>query len=205
MTQKLDYLPETPSQTAGPYVHIGCTPNLLGNTGIYPEDLGLSPIRPGAKGEAITISGSVIDGADMILRDALLESWQADAAGLYPSPSERRGKADPNVTGWCRFAADFDTGVFTLRTIKPGRAPHPSGRLMAPHIALWVVARGINIGLQTRIYFEDEEAANTECPVLARIEHKARIPTLLAKRTGPGQYHFDIRLQGEDETVFFDI
>lgn len=204
MVQPLDYLPETPSQTAGPYVHIGLTPNLLGISGVYPEDLGRSPIREGAKGERITITGAVIDGAGMKLRDALLESWQADAAGLYNAPNETRGNADPMVPGWCRFAADFDTAEFRLETIKPGRVPHPSGRLMAPHIALWIVARGINIGLSTRICFDDEAEANADCPVLARIEHRARVETLLAKKTGPGQYRFDIHLQGPDETVFFD-
>lgn len=202
--QRLDYLKETPSQTAGPYVHIGLTPNALGNPGIYPEDLGRSPIREGAKGERIVITGRVIDGADMILRDALFESWQADAAGIYPG-NDPRGPADPNVTGWARVAADFDTGIYRLETVKPGRVPFPDGRLMAPHIVVWLVARGINLGLQTRIYFEDEEAANAEDPVLARIEHKARIPTLLAKKTGPGEYTFDFRLQGGDETVFFDM
>ncbi|MBY0134966.1 protocatechuate 3,4-dioxygenase subunit alpha [Paracoccus yeei] len=204
MMQKLDYLKETPSQTAGPYVHIGLTPNALGNPGIYPEDLGGSPIREGAKGERITITGRVIDGADMILRDALFESWQADAEGIYPA-NDPRGRADPNVTGWARVAADFDTGIYRLETIKPGRVPFPDGRLMAPHINIWLVARGINLGLQTRIYFDDEEAANAECPVLARIEHKARVQTLLAKRTGPGEYSFDFKLQGDNETVFFDI
>ena len=202
--QKLDYLKETPSQTAGPYVHIGLTPNALGNPGIYPEDLGGSPIREGARGERITITGRVIDGADMILRDALFESWQADAEGVYPA-NDPRGRADPNVTGWARVAADFDTGIYRLETIKPGRVPFPDGRLMAPHINIWLVARGINLGLQTRIYFDDEEAANAECPVLARIEHKARVQTLLAKRTGPGEYSFDFKLQGDNETVFFDI
>ncbi|CAM3710298.1 protocatechuate 3,4-dioxygenase subunit alpha [Paracoccus yeei] len=202
--QKLDYLKETPSQTAGPYVHIGLTPNALGNPGIYPEDLGGSPIREGAKGERITITGRVIDGAEMILRDALFESWQADAEGIYPA-NDPRGRADPNVTGWARVAADFDTGIYRLETIKPGRVPFPDGRLMAPHINIWLVARGINLGLQTRIYFDDEEAANAECPVLARIEHKARVQTLLAKRTGPGEYSFDFKLQGDNETVFFDI
>ena len=203
MVQTLDLIPETPSQTAGPYVHIGCTPNLLGNHGIYPEDLGKSPIREGAKGERIVITGSVIDGAEMKLKDALLESWQADAAGLFNAPNEARGTADPNVPGWCRFAADFETAEFRLETIKPGRVPHPRG-LMAPHIALWIVARGINIGLSTRVYFDDEAAANAECPVLNGIEHRGRVPTLLAKKTGPGAYRFDIRLQGPDETVFFD-
>lgn len=205
MVQPLDYLPETPSQTAGPYVHIGLTPNALGNTGIYPEDIGASPVLPGARGERITITGNVRDGAGMILRDALIETWQADAAGLYPSPNERRGAADPNVTGWARIIADFDSGDWRLETIKPGRVPAPSGQLMAPHILVWLVARGINIGLQTRIYFADEEAANAEDPILARIEHRARIPTLLAKPVGPGAYRFDIVLQGPDETVFFDM
>ncbi len=205
MPQPLIRLNETPSQTAGPYVHIGLTPNLLGNGGIFPQDLGLSPIRDGALGERISITGQVRDGAGMVLRDALIESWQADAAGLYPAPNETRGKADPNVTGWARIVADFDSGDWRLDTVKPGRVALPQGGVMAPHISLWLVARGINIGLQTRIYFEDEEAANAACPVLARIEHKARIPTLLAKRTAPGQYRFDIVLQGPDETVFFDL
>ncbi len=205
MVQKLDWQKETPSQTAGPYVHIGLLPNFLGNPGIYPEDLGRSPIREGAKGERITITGSVRDGSGMILRDAMIESWQADAAGLHPSPNERRGQADPGVIGWARFAADFGSGDWTLTTVKPGRVPAPDGRLMAPHISLWIVARGINIGLQTRVYFEDEAEANADCPVLRRIEHRERVNTLLAKKTGTGQYRFDIVLQGPDETVFFDL
>lgn len=204
MVQRLDYLRETPSQTAGPYVHIGLTPNALGNPGIYPEDLGRSPVLPGAKGERIVITGRVIDGADMILRDALFESWQADAAGIYPA-NDPRGPADPCVTGWARIAADFETGIFRLETIKPGRVPFPDGRLMAPHIAVWLVARGINLGLQTRICFDDEAQANAECPVLARIEHRERVKTLLARKTAPGEYSFDFRLQGAEETVFFDI
>lgn len=204
MVQRLDYLKETPSQTAGPYVHIGLVPNALGNPGIYPEDLGRSPILPGAKGEAITLTGRVIDGAGMILRDALFESWQADAAGIYPG-NDPRGTADPKVTGWARVAADFDSGIWRLDTIKPGRVPFPDGRLMAPHIAVWLVARGINLGLQTRIYFDDEAEANAQCPVLARIEHVERRATLLARKTGPGAYEIDFRLQGEGETVFFDM
>ncbi|MTH65529.1 protocatechuate 3,4-dioxygenase subunit alpha [Paracoccus shanxieyensis] len=200
--QPLEYLKETPSQTAGPYVHIGLTPNTLGNPGIYPEDLGLSPIRDGAKGQLITITGHVQDGAGMIMRDALIESWQADAQGIYPG-NDPRGAADPNVTGWARIIADFDSGEWTLSTVKPGRVPFPDGRMMAPHISLWVVARGINLGLQTRIYFEDED--NESCPVLQRIEHRPRVQTLIAKQTAPGQYRFDIVLQGDNETVFFDM
>jgi protocatechuate 3,4-dioxygenase alpha subunit len=196
--QSLGYLKESPSQTAGPYVHIGLTPNAVGINGIYPSDLGLSPVRSGARGTPVSITGTVRDGAGMVLRDALIESWQADAAGVYPGHG-----ADPAVNGWARLAADFDSGEWRLETIKPGRVSFPDGRLMAPHIALWIVARGINLGLQTRIYFEDED--NSDCPVLARIEHRDRVQTLMAKRTAPGAYRFDIVLQGDSETVFFDM
>lgn len=196
--QSLGYLKESPSQTAGPYVHIGLTPNAVGINGIYPSDLGLSPIRSGARGTPVSITGTVRDGAGMVLRDALIESWQADAAGVYPGHG-----ADPAVNGWARLAADFDSGEWRLDTIKPGRVPFPDGRMMAPHIALWIVARGINLGLQTRMYFEDED--NSDCPVLARIEQRDRVQTLMAKRTAPGAYRFDIVLQGDSETVFFDM
>jgi protocatechuate 3,4-dioxygenase alpha subunit len=199
MVQTLDMLDETPSQTAGPYVHIGCIPTFAGVEGVYPEDLGLSPIRDGAKGEAVTISGSVFDGTGWPLKDIMLESWQADAAGLYPG----QDGADPNVTGFCRFAADGETGVYTLRTVKPGRVGLRDGRVQSPHISLWLVARGINIGLQTRLYFEDED--NAADPLLSRVEQRHRVDTLIAKRTAPGEYRFDIRLQGEGETVFLDL
>jgi protocatechuate 3,4-dioxygenase alpha subunit len=199
MVQTLDMLDETPSQTAGPYVHIGCIPTFAGVEGVYPEDLGLSPIRDGAKGEAVTISGSVFDGTGWPLKDIMLESWQADAAGLYPG----QDGADPNVTGFCRFAADGETGVYTLRTVKPGRVGLRDGRVQSPHISLWLVARGINIGLQTRLYFEDED--NAADPLLSRVEQRHRVDTLIAKRTAPGEYRFDIRLQGEGETVFLDV
>ncbi len=97
--------------------------------------------------------------------------------------------------GFCRFAADKDSGEFTLKTIKPGAVPMPGGTMQAPHIALWIVARGINIGLQTRIYFEDED--NSTDPLLTRIEQRPRADTLIAKKTGEGHYRFDIRLQGD--------
>lgn len=195
MTQSLTTLVETPSQTAGPYVHIGCIPSFAGIEGVYPEDLGLSPISDGAKGEVITITGSIYDGTGWAMRDAMFESWQADAAGIYP----HQLNADPNVNGFCRFAADKDSGEYTLRTIKPGAV----GGQMAPHISLWIVARGINIGLNTRIYFDDEN--NDADPLLARIEQRQRVDTLIAKKTGAGAYRFDVRLQGEGETVFLDL
>lgn len=201
--QTLDYLKESPSQTAGPYVHIGTVPTFAGNEKGYP-DLGAEMITGNAKGERITIKGRVIDGGGNVLKDALLEIWQADANGLFNSPGETRGSADPAFTGWGRQPSDGATGAFRFDTIKPGRVPWPDGRLQAPHISVWVVARGINIGLHTRIYFEDEAGANAEDPLLNAIELKSRIPTLIAKKDGDG-YVFDINLQGDNETIFFDI
>ena len=208
MIQTLTTLKESPSQTAGPYVHIGATPNWVEITGVWDEDLGLVLVGPETKGERILVKGRVFDGSGNVIKDALIEIWQADADGLYNSPEEKRGKADPNFVGWGRQPTDGTTGEYRFETIKPGRVPYKDGRLMAPHITVWIVARGINIGLHTRLYFGDEEAANAECPVLARIEHKFRLPTLIAARSeenGMPTYTFDIRLQGENETVFFDI
>jgi protocatechuate 3,4-dioxygenase alpha subunit len=199
MVQPLDYQQETPSQTAGPYVHIGLTPSFTGNGQIYEQELGVSPIEDGAKGEIIEIVGSVFDGTGWALRDALIESWQADAKGLYPGQPD----ADPAVSGFCRLTADGQSGEYTLRTVKPGPVSARGGILQAPHITLWIVARGINIGLNTRLYFEDED--NGDDPLLARIEQRPRVDTLIAKKIGDRRYRFDIRLQGEGETVFIDI
>lgn len=199
MVQELDVFPESASQTAGPYVHIGLMPTYAGNAGAYEHEIGESPIEEGAAGEIIEITGEVIDGTGWTLRDALLESWQPDAKGIFPG----QPGADPKVSGLCRFAADAESGRYTLRTVKPGPVTGRGGQRFAPHISLWIVARGINIGLQTRIYFEDED--NSKDPLLARIEQRPRVQTLIAKKTGPGRYRFDIRLQGEGETVFLDI
>lgn len=204
MTQPLKYLKESPSQTAGPYVHIGCTPNFTGIE-IYGGDLGTSMKRGPVKGQEITIKGTVFDGMGAALKDAMVEIWQPDAAGLFPSANETRGQADPNFTGWGRSPGDMDTGEFTFETVKPGAVPWPDGRMQAPHITAWVVARGINIGLHTRIYFEDEAEANATDPILTRLEHQSRVPTLLAKSEGDNVYRFDVWLQGPNETIFFDI
>ncbi|MDR7031041.1 protocatechuate 3,4-dioxygenase subunit alpha [Rhizobium rosettiformans] len=204
MVQPLGTLKESASQTAGPYVHIGLTPNFCGITGVYESDLGATMVNDRTLGRRITITGRVLDGTGTPLKDALIEIWQADAAGLYNSPAELRGSADPNFPGWGRCPTHGETGEYRFETIKPGRVPFRDGRLMAPHISFWIVARGINLGLNTRMYFGDEEAANAEDPVLARIEHRVRVPTLIATAEG-NNYLFDIHLQGEKETVFFDI
>lgn len=199
MVQKLANHRETASQTAGPYVHIGMMPSHAGNPGTFAAELGISPIDEGAAGTPIEITGQVLDGSGNPILDAVLESWQADAEGRYTGDDS----ADPKVTGFCRFAVDPETKRYRLETIKPGPVPLPDGRLQSPHIALWIVARGINIGLSTRVYFE---AADHESdPVLSRIDPRDRIQTLVAKPQGDGRYAFDIRLQGPGETVFLDM
>ena len=204
MPQPLNLLKETPSQTAGPYVHIGLTPNFCDITGVYPGDLGTAMVDDQTQGERITVTGRILDGTGTPLRDGLVEIWQADAAGRYPGPTDPRGGADPHFTGWGRCAADGDSGIYRFDTIKPGRVPWPDGRMQAPHISLWIVARGINLGLNTRLYFPEESAANAEDPLLKRLEHQARVPTLVGKREGQ-TITFDIHLQGPQETIFFDI
>ncbi|MER9139054.1 protocatechuate 3,4-dioxygenase subunit alpha [Mesorhizobium sp. M0830] len=203
MAQSLDRLKESPSQTTGPYVHIGLTPNFCGIGGVYASDLGATMVNDKTKGERIGLRIRVLDGTGTPLKDALIEIWQADADGLYNSAVELRGAADPNFFGWGRCPTDMDTGLCTFETIKPGQVPFRDGSLMAPHITLWIVARGINLGLHTRLYFSDEEKANAGDAILARIEPRVRVPTLIAERQGD-IYVFDVHLQGEKETVFFD-
>ncbi|MBV2358532.1 protocatechuate 3,4-dioxygenase subunit alpha [Thalassococcus sp. CAU 1522] len=192
---------ESPSQTAGPYVHIGCMPNLCGIGGIYPHDLGHRMCGPKARGTPITVTGRVIDGSGALLHDALVEAWQADAAGRYPG----NPGSDPDVTGFGRAAADDDSGDWRFETIKPGAVPCGDGQVMAPHLTLWIVARGINLGLHTRMYFPEDTGFHAADPWLTRIEPHDRVSTLIAERTGDGVYQFDIHLQGALETVFFDV
>lgn len=204
MTTDKRILQESPSQTAGPYVHIGCVPNFA-DLVMYDGDLGASLKTGPVQGQEITIKGHVFDGTGTVLLDAMIEIWQPDAAGLFPSANETRGRVDPNFTGFGRSAGDMETGEFTFNTVKPGRVPWPDGRMQAPHITFWIVARGINIGLHTRLYFEDEVAANAIDPILNALEPQTRVHTLLAIKTAENVYSFDIHLQGPKETVFFDM
>lgn len=206
MPQKLDYLKETPSQTAGPYVHIGLAPGAAGFD-IYEQELGWDIAGPNAEGERIRVEGIVIDGSGAPVKDVLLEAWQANAKGIYAHP-EHPGEVEQGFRGWGRVITDFETGEWGFDTVKPGAVMGRNGKMMAPHINLWIVARGINVGLSTRLYFSDEDAANAADPVLGLIEWEHRRATLVAERRDNGGgivYRFDIRLQGEDETVFFDI
>jgi len=206
MVQLLKYLKETPSQTAGPYVHIGLAPGAAG-FGIYEQELGWDIAGPNAKGERIRVEGVVVDGTGSPIKDVMLETWQANSAGVYAHP-EHADEVEEGFRGWGRVITDFETGEWAFDTIKPGQVEGRNGQMMAPHINLWIVARGINVGLNTRIYFEDEEEANGIDPVINLIEWERRRETLIAKRDArDGQivYRFDIKLQGDNETVFFDI
>ena len=206
----LPYLKELPSQTAGPYVHIGLIPHQAGFD-IFENNFSNVLVGPETQGERIRIEGRIFDGSGSPCRDILVEIWQANAAGRYNHPADRQADKplDESFRGWGRTGTNFETGLYTFETIKPGRVAGRHGRKpMAPHVNIWLAARGINIGLNTRLYFADETEANAEDPVLNMIEPAVRRETLLARREerdGAVVYVFDIRLQGERETVFFDV
>lgn len=185
-------LRETPSQTAGPYVHIGLLPDAAG---IDVDHHGIAGHTGLNSGTPIVITGVVRDGAGEIVRDALLEIWQAGGDGQFANGHR----------GFARAHTDFETGEFRFETVKPGPVAWTDGVPQAPHITLMIFARGINIHLHTRIYFADEADANAADPVLNAIADGRE--TLLAKpeKSSNNSYRFDVSLQGEAETVFFDI
>ena len=199
---------ETASQTAGPYLHIGMMPRAAGLS-IREREQWHVLAGPEAVGERIRLEGTIRDGTGALVRDAQIEIWQANAHGKYDHPADRRDlPVDPAFRGFGRTVADFKTGLWWFETLKPGPVPGRHGGNMAPHISVALFARGINIHLNTRIYFADEPEANGKDPVLRLIEPEARRETLLARREerdGRIVYRFDIRLQGEAETVFFDV
>jgi protocatechuate 3,4-dioxygenase alpha subunit len=166
---------------------------------------------PETVGERIRIEGRVLDGDRKHIEDALIELWQADSSGRYHHPADDRADLplDPAFSGFGRCASDFQTGAFAFLTIKPGPAPHPNGGTQAPHISLTIQARGMLNPTFTRLYFSDEAAANAVDPVLLSVP-EGRRSTLIASRADANgssvpTYQFDIRYQGDDETVFFDV
>lgn len=198
-------LKETPSQTAGPYVHIGLAPGSAGFD-IYKTEFGRDIAGPNAAGERIRIKGIVTDGDGAPVKDVMLETWQANAHGIYAAPDI--SMVEDGFCGWGRVIADFETGEWSFDTIKPGPTLSHDNRQQAPHISIWLVARGINLGLHTRLYFEDEDSANGTDPVLTFLASSGRHTTLVAERCDVGDmptYRWIIRLQGERETVFFDV
>jgi protocatechuate 3,4-dioxygenase, alpha subunit len=190
----------TPSQTAGPYF----TMRLSGegeNVLTSPETLG----------ERIRVEGRVLDGDRKHIEDALVELWQADSAGRYHHVADDRDDVppDPAFSGFGRCASDFQTGAYSFLTIKPGPVPHPNGGMQAPHLSITIQARGMLNPTYTRVYFGDEASANASDPVLQTVAEDRR-PTLIAERldeadSGVPTYRFDVRYQGDDETVFFDV
>ncbi len=188
-------LKQTPSQTAGPFFHYILTPSQSG----YDKTSIAGPAMADAStaGERIRVTGIIRDGEGSPMADTLVEIWQADGHGRYAHPADPRS-TNATFTGFGRVAADKD-GVFTFDTVKPGAI----GDGQAPHITLILFTRGGQNHLYTRIYFADEATANARDPVLAQVPADRRA-TLMARRDGPG-YRFDIRVQGDGETVFFDV
>jgi protocatechuate 3,4-dioxygenase, alpha subunit len=206
----------TPSQTAGPFVSIGAEWDATGL--LVPE---------GTAG-AVSIVGHVFDGAGAPVTDAMLEFWQADPEGRFPSrspagppsagppsagpPSAGLTSAGPaSVGSWTGFARALtdQEGMYRIVTVKPGPVPGPGGERQAPHIDVSIFARGLLQRLVTRIYFPDEEALNANDPVLSSLGDAALAQRLVASpepgppAPGTPSLRFDIRLQGEQETVFF--
>ncbi|MDZ7905877.1 MAG: protocatechuate 3,4-dioxygenase subunit alpha [Cypionkella sp.] len=201
----LGYLTETISQTAGPYVHIGLAPGAAGFK-TYDRELGEAIAPEGVAGQRVRVEGLVLDGLGTPVKDVLIEVWQADSNGIYPHPEDARS-ADcaAGFRGWGRVISDFETGLFVFDTIKPGATPGRGKSMQAPHLSLWLVSRGINIGLNTRMYFPEDGDLHKSDPILNAVEQPIRRQTMIAVQTAPNTYRFDIRLQGEGETVFIDV
>jgi protocatechuate 3,4-dioxygenase alpha subunit len=163
--------------------------------------------RDSTAGQRVRIEGQVFDGDGQAIPDVMVEIWQANAYGRYNHPDDKQEKPlDQSFTGWGRAGTD-ENCFYSFETIKPGPVPGPEGSVQAPHINFTVFARGMLSHAYTRMYFADEPANETD-PVLNSIKNKVRRQTLIASRTdknGKAVYHFDIRLQGENETVFFDV
>lgn len=188
---------QTPSQTVGPYLHIGLP---------WPDG---PDVVPGGTDGSIDISVTVFDGQRTAMADAMIETWQADAAGRFDHPDDPRGAALPTPAGFRGFgrAVADSTGTATVHTVKPGTLPAENGLIEAPHIDVGIFARGVLERLVTRIYFPDETQANAADPVLASLNERQR--EKLTARATPTGYHLDVILQDSDpngdETPFFDL
>jgi protocatechuate 3,4-dioxygenase alpha subunit len=186
-------LDETPFQTAGPFLHIGCMPNKIKINNLYKNDLGEVPFKNKKEIEMITIEGSVFDGNGITLDDVMLETWQCDENSQFFEDN-----------GFARFIPDKLTKKFKLFTVKPGQVKNLDSKNQSPHICLSISSRGLNMTLNTRIYFEGDDLIND--PILSMIKNnKGNIHSLVAKKIKKNVYIFDVFLQGDKETVFFDI
>lgn len=180
------------SQTVGPFFRIGL------------EHLNRADLTfPGLRGTAITIRGQILDGDGKPVPDAVLEFWQADADGNFgENRCEARGSEPSKFTGFARTPTD-DAGRYEFRTIVPGKVAGADGSTQAPHIAVFIFMRGLLKPLYTRIYFAGE-AMNDEDPVLNLVPAERRASLLAAKESRGESFVWDVKLQGADETVFFE-
>jgi protocatechuate 3,4-dioxygenase alpha subunit len=182
----------TGNQTVGPYLHIGLD-------WLVTRDIAAA----GVAGERVTLQGRVLDGNGMGVSDGLIEIWQANSHGKYAHPEDRQKKPlEPGFRGFGRIPTD-PKGGFRFSTVKPGSVPGPAGKEQAPHLVVSVFMRGMLKHLATRIYFPDEPA-NERDPILDLVP-AARRPTLIARKKGPGALEWDVIVQGQGETVFFDF
>jgi protocatechuate 3,4-dioxygenase, alpha subunit len=186
--------PPTSSQTVGPFFHLGM---------VYLESENFA--AEGVPGERVTIRGKVVDGDGVPVPDAVLEIWQADSAGHYPSEFSPQNSSAPHFLGFGRIETG-DNGEFKFTTIKPGRVPSADGAMQAPHLVVTLFSRGLLKPLRTRIYFSDEPS-NQEDAVL-KLVPSGRRSTLMATRAGErgaqNALEWNIVMQGDGETVFFD-
>lgn len=179
-------LSATPSQTVGPFFHLGL------------DSLAHRATASGPAGESVTIEGRILDGGGAPVNDALIETWQADAHGVYATNA---GPA--TLRGFTRVATD-DAGGFAIRTAVPGRVSGPEGRQQAPHLLVVIFMRGLLRHLFTRIYFSDI-AENATDPILNLVDATRRRTLIATRQPGsPSVFKWDIHLQGDNETVFFD-
>lgn len=191
----------TPSQTVGPYFKYGLTPN-----GEYEWNDAFTNnlLTPDVSGDRIRVEGKVYDGDGALIPDCMLEIWQADSQGRFSDPQDARALPNSSFKGFGRCGTDSN-GFYAFDTIKPGCVSDPDGKQQAPHILLAVFARGMLLHLYTRIYFEDE-AGNASDPVLALVPEDRRATLIAKRKAGAGHvYTLDIHLQGDNETVFFDV
>jgi protocatechuate 3,4-dioxygenase, alpha subunit len=192
----------TPSQTVGPYFAYGLTP-----TGKYDwkDTFGSDLVTPDASGERIRIEGRVLDGDGQPISDAMLEIWQADSQGRYASPADGRAPANAAFKGFGRVGTDKDGG-YAFETIKPGPAPGLNGNTQAPHVVMAVFARGMLRQSYTRIYFADEDGnADDEILKLVPADRRDTLTAPRSTRDGHTIYTFVVHMQGERETVFFEV
>ena len=187
---------QSPSQTVGPYF----------NYGLFRRGNENTLVNAQSKGQCILIEGQVFDGDDSPVTDAMVEIWQADAQGHFNHPNDpKQSEADPNFRGFGR-SETRGTGRYQFKTVKPGLVATADGQLQAPHVFVYVFARGMLIQAATRLYFSDEAAANAADPVLSAVapERQQTLIATLSEENDLPTYHLDIHLQGDNETVFFD-